>query len=337
MRVGIIGLGFGAAVHLPALRMLPDVQVVALGGQRAEKARELASRFGIEIAGNAQDVLNASLNAVTVALPPELGATIVAQALGMGIAVLAEKPLAESAERAIALAREARGHTAVMDFELAELDCLHMLKQQIEGRSIESVKVSWRTSSYAHSHRKWSWKTDRARHGGVMNLLGSHIFFLAEWLFGPIETISARFSSERTRGFAPAGAEPAEDRALLKVITQGGLPIEVELDNAAGGTGQVWEIDLPGGRLILAESGASEALELFLEKPGSRTLLASDVAAAGVDWRIEPFRRLAARFIDCAVRRVECAPGFDVGARVQLLLEKSRDSAAHDGVELIVE
>lgn len=329
IRVGLIGLGFGAAVQLPAFRAIPGAQVVALGGQRVEKARELAAASGIAVGGSADEVLAAKLDAVSIALPPALGAAFAERALARGLAVLAEKPLAETGARAAALARAARGRTTAIDFELAEMDCFLELRRRLAGANAAGdaspVRMTWRTRSFSHAQRKWSWKTDARQHGGVMNLLGSHVFHMVEWLLGPIESLGATFSSERTRAFTPNGEEPAEDLVKMKVLVKNRIPVEVELDNASGGEGQRWEI----GPLLLSETGGGA---LQLEESGK--IVARDAMQPGVDWRIEPFRRLAARFIDCAARGAECAPGFAAGARVQELIDLARRSAAEGGRRL---
>ncbi len=275
--------------------------------------------------------------AVSIALPPGLGAAASLRALERGLAVLAEKPLAENAGRAAAMARRAQGTTTAVDFELAELDSFRELKRQVGAGPVQSVRVRWRTRSYAHSRQAWSWKTDRAQHGGVMNLLGSHVFFLAEWMFGPIASIEARYSCDRTRAFAPPGADPAEDRASLAAVTRGGVSLQIDLDNAADDTAQVWEVLLPQARLVLEERGNGGALELVREAAEGRSVVAADMLQPGVDWRIEPFRRLAARFVDCAARRAPCFPGFEAGARVQRLLGVAADSAARGGETVVLD
>ena len=333
IRLGIVGLGFGGAVQLPAFRALPDVEVVALGGRRAGKARDLADRMGIAVGGSIDDVFNAPMDAIAVALPPELGADVCLRALERGLSVLAEKPLADTAARANLLARQAIGRTAAVDFELADLATFRALKQAVQGASIDSAKVVWRTRSFAHERRLWTWKTDRARHGGVLNLLGSHAFFLAEWLFGPIGSLAAKISDERTRVLAPAGEIAAEDRATIRATTLAGAPFEIELDNVAAGTAHRWEVALPGARLTL-DAGVDGSFELSQEKGGSRTVLAVDGVESGVDWRIAPFQRLAARFVDSASRRIPCFPDFEAGARVQRLLEAVHASSGRGGATL---
>lgn len=336
IRVGILGLGFGAAVQLPAFRQLPGVEVVALGGRRVDKARELAAKLGIATGGSMEEVFAARPDMISVALPPGLSAAACLRGLELGMAVLAEKPLAHDAANAAALAARARGRTAAIDFELAELNSFRELKRQSEANHIESVRVRWHTRSFSHEQRHWSWKVDALQHGGVMNLLGSHVLFLAEWLLGPLDSLSARFSSERTQAFAPEGAQPAEDRARLRAVARGGAVLDIELDNAAGGAGQSWQVLQAGSRLLLEERGAAGDLQLERESGGVREVLAADTVPAGVDWRIEPIRRLAKRFVACAAAGTPCFPGFDSGARVQQLLEAARTSARQDGAAVDV-
>ena len=47
VRVGVAGVGFGAAVHIPAFQS-EGVDVVAICSRRRERAEEAATRFGIE-------------------------------------------------------------------------------------------------------------------------------------------------------------------------------------------------------------------------------------------------------------------------------------------------
>jgi myo-inositol 2-dehydrogenase/D-chiro-inositol 1-dehydrogenase len=93
IRLCLIGLGFGKAVQLPAFRQLP-VEVVAVGARRADKAREFALEHGIACGGSIEDVFAAKPDAVSIALPPEIGASVAQRALELGMAVLADKPLA---------------------------------------------------------------------------------------------------------------------------------------------------------------------------------------------------------------------------------------------------
>ena len=47
IRVGIVGVGYGQAVLVPAFRLDPRFEVVALAASRPGKAREVADRLGV--------------------------------------------------------------------------------------------------------------------------------------------------------------------------------------------------------------------------------------------------------------------------------------------------
>ena len=46
--VGIIGTGFGAKVHLPALIYHPDFKPVIIAGRNKEKAEKIAAEYNIK-------------------------------------------------------------------------------------------------------------------------------------------------------------------------------------------------------------------------------------------------------------------------------------------------
>jgi len=343
IRVGIIGLGFGAAVHLPAFQALPNVRVVAVAARRPEKAKEVADRFGIERAGTVDDVLRAPLDAVSIALPPALTAEVAGRALERGLAVLAEKPLAESADRAEALARAAKDRTTAVAFQFAELDSFRALKLMLPPGNLAqpiSAHVLWRTLSYPHRTRTWNWKTDGSQRGGVMNLLGSHVVYLLEWLLGPIAELSAEFSNAATQALAPHGAQPAEDTATISGVTAGGGRLHIELSNAAVDRhSQCWTFALDAEQLVV-EAPPGEALgplSLVRKLRGRREVLVPPEPSAGPDLRLEPFRRLAERFVAAVQQCEPCVPDFSAGARVQRLLETVARSALTGGTMLRVD
>jgi predicted dehydrogenase len=172
-----------------------------------------------------------------------------------------------------------------------------------------------------------------------MNLFGSHVLYLVEWLLGPIGTLSARFSSGATKRFAPPGARAAEDTAELTVTLANGGTVEIDLCNAsAEGLGQLWSLTTPRTRLALGSPPGDPwgPLTLIREAAGRREIVATDAETTNADARLEPFQRLAARFVAAAQSRASCAPDFAAGARVQWLLEKAEESAANVGAAVAI-
>lgn len=51
IRVGVAGPGFGASVHVPALKHLPGIEDVALADRDPDRSRAVANRMGAPHAG----------------------------------------------------------------------------------------------------------------------------------------------------------------------------------------------------------------------------------------------------------------------------------------------
>src|SRR5262252_4267711 len=110
-RVGVVGAGYVANLHLRALKDLPFVEVVGITDLNQERAQQLATRF--RIPRHFQQLSNLAEvhpDVIHVLTPPASHRVLTLQALSMGCHVLVEKPMAESAEECdemIARAREA--------------------------------------------------------------------------------------------------------------------------------------------------------------------------------------------------------------------------------------
>jgi len=99
VRLGMIGLGAVAqAVHLPLLRNRRDLfEVTALCDLSAELARRVAERFGLGTAGcfrSAEELLDSGRADAVLVLTSGSHGEVAGAALGRGLPVLCEKPLA---------------------------------------------------------------------------------------------------------------------------------------------------------------------------------------------------------------------------------------------------
>ncbi|GAA5155952.1 Gfo/Idh/MocA family oxidoreductase [Pseudonocardia eucalypti] len=101
-RVGVVGYGYWGSKHVRVLNSLPDVEVTVIDRDE-QRLREAMSNFpNVRIATDIADELEA-LDAVVVATPPALHASVSLQAMNAGLHTLVEKPLATSVEDAEAL------------------------------------------------------------------------------------------------------------------------------------------------------------------------------------------------------------------------------------------
>ena len=106
LRVGVIGLGFGAN-HARILRDMPGVCLAAVADPDPER-REPYEASGISPYNSHGDMLaSEQLDAVVIAVPAGLHAEVAIGAIERGCAVLVEKPLAPSYVDALRIARAA--------------------------------------------------------------------------------------------------------------------------------------------------------------------------------------------------------------------------------------
>src|SRR3954469_3863844 len=101
LRIAVAGVGFGAAVHIPAFQS-EGLDVVAVFSRRRERAEEAAAKFGI---ANVYDDYSAMLarddiDAVSIVTPVTLHHEMTLQALAAGKHVLCEKPFTVTASEA---------------------------------------------------------------------------------------------------------------------------------------------------------------------------------------------------------------------------------------------
>ncbi|MDK1346675.1 Gfo/Idh/MocA family oxidoreductase [Streptomyces sp. 378] len=118
MRIGLLGTGpWARMAHAPALSGHDGLDFAGVWGRRPEAAEELSERHGVR-AYDDVDALFADVDAVAVALPPEVQAGLAARAARAGCHLLLDKPLAPTVEqgRAVVEAAEEAGVASAVFF-----------------------------------------------------------------------------------------------------------------------------------------------------------------------------------------------------------------------------
>ena len=331
----MVGLGHGARVHVPALRSLRGVEVVALVGRDLKKTRAAAQELGIRYAGTslAEVSRSAAIDLVTLAVPPGEQTDVAHAIFEHKLPAFLEKPLGANLEQAQNLVSEFRGIPHALGFQFGELEAFiearRLLKEGVCGE-IRCVDVRWHTESYAQNRKQWSWKTDAERGGGVLSLNGSHLLYLAEWLLGPCTSVSARLHSNATQTFAPAERCAADDRAQMILHHASEVELTIDLSNARPGENiHRWVFHGSDARLTLENEGADYmgAFQLQLHRVGHKAEVLSTAGGTEGDGRIEPTARLLQRLIDQMRGGQPCVPNAACGLRVQELMQAVRASA----------
>jgi predicted dehydrogenase len=203
----VVGTGFGARVHVPALRAA-GFDVLALVGQDGDRTARRAERLGIP---SAVTDLDAALElpgvvAVTIATPPNTHAEIAIAAAKSGKHVVCEKPFAMDVTEAQAMldAAETAGvmHLVGHEFRWA-------IERAVAGRAIRdgvigeprfATFVSYVNLVADPEAKTPRWWFDPGAGGGWLGASGSHVVDqIRSWL-GDFAEVSARLNvtSQRT-------------------------------------------------------------------------------------------------------------------------------------------
>jgi predicted dehydrogenase len=113
IRTAVIGCGHFGRHHAEKYAAAPDAMLVAVVDRRAEAARELAARLGVEALSDPTDVLG-RIDAASVVVPTQAHFEVSRQLLEAGVHVLVEKPFAATLAEAAALVELARRHERIL-------------------------------------------------------------------------------------------------------------------------------------------------------------------------------------------------------------------------------
>jgi predicted dehydrogenase len=313
--LGIVGAGFGQQVQVPAFRLSPQCEVVAICASRRERAEQAARTLGIpQATDDWRDLVTApDIQALALAVPPSLQAEIALAAARAGKHLFCEKPLALNAGQAREILAAARHSEIVhaMDFIYPELASWR------KARELRHVALTWRVENYTYRNRVQSWRTASASGGGTLNNFASHTFYYLEWLFGPIARLCARFGPPRAE---------VEARVDAWLEFAGGFTgtIAVAAD-AFLGSGHRLEVYGEDFTLVLENSGADYArgFQVLIGTRAAPQLapVATEDDAAQADGRVFPVSRIAGRFLQAIPARAAVRPNIEDGLRVQQLLD----------------
>src|SRR5262249_29928376 len=193
------GCNYGRTVLIPAFRHDPRCEVIALAGADGGRTAGLARDMNVALAfdGWRKLVEDPHVEAVAIAVPPDLQPTVAQRALELGKPVFLEKPLAADLAGAQLIVESVRKgkRPTIIDFNFPELPSWQSAKRLLDGGGIgrlQNVVATWNFENRATRLRLESWKTRSAGGGGLLGNFVSHCFHYLEWLCGPISGLSAR-------------------------------------------------------------------------------------------------------------------------------------------------
>ncbi|HXY93885.1 MAG TPA: Gfo/Idh/MocA family oxidoreductase [Acidimicrobiia bacterium] len=265
----VVGTGFGARVHVPALRAA-GFDVVALVGRDAERTSRRATRVGVDHACTslAEALALPGVDAVTISAPPAHHAPLAHEAIDAGRHVICEKPFTLDVGEASALvdAVERAGVVHALGHELRWFPERVAVAQAIRDGAIGDARlvsiVDFVPLLGDPQIRMPAWFYDASAGGGWFGASGSHAIDMLRLWLGDFASVSAATSIMRgdERG-------DADDSFTLQFRLRSGAQGVVQQSGAAwasagqtvvsgtAGTlrvqsGQVWLANADGGRAI---------------------------------------------------------------------------------------
>jgi predicted dehydrogenase len=196
VRFGVLGTGFWARTcHGAALAEHPDVELVGFHGRDADRARAAAA----EVGGRGFDDLDAMLDAVdavTIALPPDVQAPLAARAARAGKHLVVEKPLAftlKAADDVVAATRETGVASITYLTYLFQPDITDWLGRM---RDLAAQHGPWEGGVFrwagsidtpGNPYANSPWRRERLGSWDT----GPHALSIVHELFGPVDRVGA--------------------------------------------------------------------------------------------------------------------------------------------------
>jgi predicted dehydrogenase len=249
----VVGTGFGARVHVPALRAA-GFSVRALVGRDAARTSRRAERLEIDNACTsfADALALDGVDAVTVATPPNAHAALAIAACDAGRHVICEKPFALDAIEGAAMAAAAKraGVTALVGHEFRwapdRATAARAIADGMIGTPRLATLVQYVPLVADPQARVPEWWFDEARGGGWLGASGSHIVDQLRCWFGELESVSATLPTVAARS-------GAEDSFVVRATSASGVDIVMQQTAAS------WT---PGVSSLTVVAGTDGTLEV---------------------------------------------------------------------------
>jgi predicted dehydrogenase len=240
IRVGIVGCGWVTEYrHLPALRRLPEADVVAVADVDETRLNRVADRFRIPARHTDFGTLlsEPAVEVIAVCTPLASHAAIGLAALEAGKHLLIEKPLAASLDECDRLIERAESadRTAMMGLNLRWHRLVRQAREIYRSGMLGSIlMVNTVLASYHPTIP--AWREQRAEGGGVLCEQAVHMYDL--WRFVLDTEVDEVFATTRTGRWR-------EETATVTARLANGTLISSEF---SWGTGNVCYLDIFGDR-----------------------------------------------------------------------------------------
>ncbi|QMU71343.1 Gfo/Idh/MocA family protein [Streptacidiphilus sp. P02-A3a] len=267
MRFGLFGTGHWAShTHAAAIDAHPRSTLAGVWGRDPEKAEALARRYGVPAFRDA-DALIEAVDAVAVALPPDVQADIAARAAAAGRHLLLDKPLAltlAEADRVVA-ATEATGVASVVFFTFRfspEVEAF--LASATTTGGWHGARATFFASIYGPDspYDSSQWRREQ----GALWDIGPHLLSVLLPVLGPVVEVAAM---DGPRGIVQVLLKHADGAAATMALTLDAPPAATAFELAFHGESGLARLPSRDGDAVTALGLALDQLHHEVET-GSR-------------------------------------------------------------------
>lgn len=231
VRVGLVGAGpWAAGFHAPLLAAGPETELAAVWARRPEAAAAVAEAHGARAVADLDELVE-SVDAIALAVPPDVQADLVERLAPSGRALLLEKPLGRD------LAQAQRVADAVAEHDVPTMLLLtNRYSSRIRGLLAEArgrttlgavaTMVSGAILDGGAFATPW-----RREHGALLDV-GPHVLDLLGAALGPIASVRADGDPLRMCALTVHHESGVVSQATLSLVcpVPGGTPLRVYTD-----------------------------------------------------------------------------------------------------------
>lgn len=272
-RIGLVGYGFGGRYfHAPLISSAPGVEFAGVVTRSPARQAEVAAEHpGVPLFASLAELAASGVQAVAISTPADTHIPLVHEAIGLGLAVVCDKPFALDAgpAREAVLAAEA-ANVPLTVYQNRRWDADYLtVKRLLAGGELGEVN---RFESRFERFQPESGPP--AAGGGLLRDFGAHLFDQALHLFGPAASVyaEAELGDRDEDGVI-------DDRFFAAIRHEGGVVSHL--------TGN-WVQGAPGPRFRVTGSAGSYVLEKTMEIQEHLLIAGRSPATDGEHWGVEP-------------------------------------------------
>jgi predicted dehydrogenase len=195
VRVGFVGSGgIATGAHLPALKEIEGVEIVALCDARKERAEAAVEQFGGRAYDDHHKMLDREeLDALFVCLPPDAHADVELIAAAKGLHLLIEKPVILTMDKGLEIAEAIKqaGVISCVGYQLRYFPVCEAVRSFLADKAVALVAGN-RWGGIPGGPEHWWRVMDRS--GGMFHEMATHNMDFIRYAVGDVASVYARYS-----------------------------------------------------------------------------------------------------------------------------------------------